>query len=78
MEPREIVKDLTEHDISEYAIAKRLCSAGTPVSQSTINRIATGKTMNPSYRVVKALVALHFGIVGRRRSPRFLTPQDAA
>lgn len=50
---RQIVERLKAHDLSEYEIAKR-----TPVSQSTVNRISTGETTNPSYRTVQELLKL--------------------
>jgi transcriptional regulator with XRE-family HTH domain len=55
MDPKQIIEQLKLLGLSEYEIAKRLSSSDEPVSQSTINRIATGDTANPSYRVWKAL-----------------------
>jgi predicted transcriptional regulator len=54
MDAKEVIDQLKALGLSEYEIAKRL----PDVSQSTINRIATGKSANPSYRVWRALSAL--------------------
>ena len=59
MDAPQIIEKLKEHGFSEYEIAKRLEAAGHAVSQSTINRIATGETGNPSYRVWRALESFH-------------------
>jgi len=54
MDARQIIDELKALGLTEYKIAKRL---GT-VSQSTVNRIATGETPNPSYRVWRQLSEL--------------------
>lgn len=51
MDAKEVIDQLKALGLTEYAIAKRL---GT-VSQSTINRIATGESSDTSYRVWRAL-----------------------
>lgn len=54
MDARQTIDELKALGLSEYEIAKRLKT----VSQSTINRIATGETPNPSYRVWRELSEL--------------------
>lgn len=54
MDAKQVIDELKVLGLSEYEIAKRLKT----VSQSTINRIATGLTPNPSYRVWRELSAL--------------------
>jgi predicted transcriptional regulator len=54
MDAQQIIDRLKEFGLSEYEIAKRIPT----VSQSTINRIATGKTANPGYDTWKALSEL--------------------
>jgi predicted transcriptional regulator len=51
MDAKQIIDELKKLGLSEYEIAKRLKN----VSQSTVNRIATGETLNPSYSVWRAL-----------------------
>lgn len=51
MDAKQVIDELKVLGLSEYEIAKRLKT----VSQSTINRIATGETPNPSYRVWREL-----------------------
>lgn len=58
MDASQIIEKLKEQGLSEYAIAKRTKERGTPVSQSTVNRIATGETENPSYETFRALESL--------------------
>jgi len=55
MDPLQIVDKLKESGLSEYAIAKRSKELGKPVSQSTVNRIATGETTNTSLETLRAL-----------------------
>jgi transcriptional regulator with XRE-family HTH domain len=55
MDPLQIVDKLKERGFSEYAIAKRSKELGRPVSQSTVNRIATGETTNTSLETLRAL-----------------------
>jgi len=54
MDARQIIDELKALGLSEYEIAKRLKT----VAQSTVNRIATGETPNPSYRVWRQLSEL--------------------
>lgn len=75
MDLRRIVHELKTADLSEIEIARRLTEAGTPVSQSTINRIANGETDRTSYLVGKALEKLHRKCRGRIKVP---TPNTAA
>lgn len=65
MDGSQIIERLKAHGLSEYAIAKRLNELGLSVSQSTVNRIATGETENPSYRVWRALESLLEEIAAR-------------
>jgi transcriptional regulator with XRE-family HTH domain len=58
MDASQIIEKLKERGWSEYAIAKRTKERGTPISQSTVNRIATGETENPSYETFRALESL--------------------
>jgi len=51
MDAKQIIDELKKLGLSEYEIAKRLKN----VSQSTVNRIATGETLDPSYSVWRAL-----------------------
>jgi len=51
MDAKQIISELKALGLTEYEIAKRLKT----VSQSTINRIATGKTPGTSYRVWREL-----------------------
>ena len=54
MDAKEIIGKLKDLGLSEYEIAKRL----ETVSQSTVNRIATGKSPGTTYRVWKKLYDL--------------------
>lgn len=54
MDAKQVIDELKALGLSEYEIAKRLKT----VSQSTVNRIATGETPNPSYRVWRELSGL--------------------
>jgi transcriptional regulator with XRE-family HTH domain len=54
MDAKQVIDELKTLGLSEYEIAKRLKT----VSQSTVNRIATGETPNPSYRVWRELSSL--------------------
>ena len=51
MDAQQIIAELKALGLSEYEIAKRLKT----VSQSTVNRIATGESADTSYRVWRAL-----------------------
>lgn len=51
MDAKQVIDELKALGLSEYEMAKRLPN----VAQSTINRIATGETPNPSYRVWREL-----------------------
>lgn len=74
MDADQIIEKLkTDHGLSEYAIAKRTEERGTPVSQSTINRIATGETRNPSYSVFRSLEGL-LSDLSKPRSPKRAAP----
>lgn len=55
MDPLQIIDKLKALGRSEYAIAKRSKELGRPVSQSTVNRIATGETVNTSLETLRAL-----------------------
>jgi transcriptional regulator with XRE-family HTH domain len=55
MDPLQIIDKLKERGLSEYAIAKRSKELGKPVSQSTVNRIATGEITNTSLDTLRAL-----------------------
>jgi transcriptional regulator with XRE-family HTH domain len=63
MDALQIIEKLKALGLSEYEIAKRLKALALakrirPISQSTINRIATGQITNPSYRVWRELSSL--------------------
>lgn len=51
MDAKQVIDELKALGLSEYEIAKRVKT----VSQSTVNRIATGETTDPSYRVWREL-----------------------
>ncbi len=70
MDAPEIIEKLKSYDLSEYEIAKRLNASGHAVSQSTVNRIATGEVTNPSYRVWRALESLYLDISRSRSAKR--------
>jgi hypothetical protein len=55
MDPLQIIDKLKERGLSEYAIAKRSKELGKPVSQSTVNRIATGEIRNTTLDTLRAL-----------------------
>ena len=70
MDAPEIIEKLKSYDLSEYEIAKRLKALGHRISQSTVNRIATGKTEDTSYRVWRALESLYLDIARSRSAKR--------
>lgn len=70
MNARQIIDKLKEHALSEYAIAKKTQATDAPVSQSTINRIATGETVNPSYGTWQSLMSVLAEIEKPRSSKR--------
>lgn len=55
MDPLQIINTLKARGFSEYAIAKRSKELGRPISQSTVNRIATGETTNTSLDTLRSL-----------------------
>lgn len=74
MDASELIEKIKTFGLSEYEMAKRL---GSDVSQSTINRIATGKSANPSYRVWRALESLYLDLL-RARTVKRSSPRAAA
>jgi len=70
MDAPQIIEKLKEHGLSEYEMAKRTKALGRPVPQSTINRIATGETKNPSYRTYSSLEFLLIDLTKSRSSRR--------
>lgn len=74
MDPLQIVDKLKERGLSEYAIAKRSRELGRPVSQSTVNRIATGETTNTSLETLRALELVLADALPKSRTSRRATP----
>ena len=70
MDPLQIVDKLKECGLSEYAIAKRSKELGKPVSQSTVNRIATGETSNTSLETLRALELVLASASSKTRSSK--------
>lgn len=70
MDPLQIVDKLKERGLSEYAIAKRSKELGKPVSQSTVNRIATGETTNTSLETLRALELVLADALPKARSSK--------
>jgi transcriptional regulator with XRE-family HTH domain len=70
MDPLQIIDKLKELGFSEYAIAKRSKELGKPVSQSTVNRIATGEITNTSLETLRALETVLAVEVPKSRSKR--------
>lgn len=63
MDAKQVIDELKALGLSEYEITKRLRALAKakglrPISQSTVNRIATGQITNPSYRVWRELSSL--------------------
>lgn len=70
MDPFQIIDKLKERGLSEYAIAKRSKALGRPVSQSTVNRIATGEITNTSLETLRALELVLADELPKPRSPK--------
>jgi transcriptional regulator with XRE-family HTH domain len=70
MDALQIIEKLKARGLSEYAIAKRTEERGTPVSQSTVNRLASGETRNPSYDTFRALESLLADEIQKSRAPK--------
>jgi transcriptional regulator with XRE-family HTH domain len=73
MDPLQIVDKLKQRGLSEYAIAKRSKELGKPVSQSTVNRIATGEISNTSLETLRALELVLASVPPKPRSPKRAT-----
>lgn len=72
-DPRETLSALKSLGYSEYRLAQLLTEAGTPVSQSTLNRIATSETEDASFRVWRALHGLYEKLSRDKGSRKRLT-----
>lgn len=57
-EPRDIVQNLIDRDMTEIEIVDELKKLGVSVTQPTINRIKNG-SQRTSYEIGKALERLH-------------------
>ena len=77
MDPLQIIDKLKEHGLSEYAIAKRSKALGRPVSQSTVNRIATGETTNTSLDTLRSLEFVLADVAKPRSSRRAVSALTA-
>jgi hypothetical protein len=78
MDPLQIVDKLKECGLSEYAIAKRSKELGKPVSQSTVNRIATGEITNTSLDTLRALETVLADVLPKPRSSKRAVPALSA
>jgi hypothetical protein len=78
MDPLQIIDKLKARGLSEYAIAKRSKQLGKPVSQSTVNRIATGEIRNTTLDTLRALESVLADELPKPRSPKRAAPALSA